>query len=116
MDAPMQDDQARGDLRRACREGPASDLGAHQSGVGSGQARGVVLGNPALADMNQRRRTAAVARAEELRPLLQKLNGEPLRAIAAELDARRIAASTGARWSAVTVKRLQQRLGLASAT
>jgi hypothetical protein len=67
----------------------------------------VKLGNPVLAARN---RVAALERAEALRPLLAKLRGQPLRAIAAELNARSIPTPSGKPWSSVSVLRVQRRL------
>jgi DNA invertase Pin-like site-specific DNA recombinase len=74
------------------------------------KARGVKLGNQALADANK---AAAASRDAELRPVLVELAGKSLRAIAADLTARSIAAPRGGAWSPVTVMRAMKRLGLA---
>ena len=71
------------------------------------RARGVKLGNPALAVAN---RAAAFERAEALRPILAELSELSATAAAAELNARAVATPTGAKWSALTVIRVRQRL------
>jgi DNA invertase Pin-like site-specific DNA recombinase len=53
---------------------------------------------------------AANARAEELRPIFAELQGKPARAIARELNRRKVATKRGKPWSAVTVAKVQQRL------
>jgi Recombinase len=56
------------------------------------------------------RREAAKARAEALRPILVELKGKSARAIAAELNVRKVPTPTGSPWSAKTVLRVQRRL------
>jgi hypothetical protein len=63
-----------------------------KAALAQAKARGVKLGNPYLAAANK---AAAMARAEELRPLLEELRGRPLRTIAAELNARGVATPSG---------------------
>ena len=57
------------------------------------------------------KRDEAVQRAEQLRPIFAELAGLSHRKIAAELNARGIATPAGGKWHAVTVKRVQSRLG-----
>ena len=52
-------------------------------------------------------------RDKALRPILKSLEGQSARAIAAELNKRKIATPRGLEWSAMTVIRVQRRLGLA---
>jgi DNA invertase Pin-like site-specific DNA recombinase len=78
-----------------------------KEGLAAAKARGVKLGNLALAAAN---RTAALERAEALRPILAELSGLSATAAAAELNARAVATPTGAKWSALTVIRVRQRL------
>jgi DNA invertase Pin-like site-specific DNA recombinase len=78
--------------------------------LAAAKARGVKLGNQALADANK---AEAEARDEGLRPVLVELAGKSLRAIAAELTARSIAAPRGGSWNQVSVMRAKKRLGLA---
>jgi Recombinase len=52
----------------------------------------------------------ARARAEALRPILNERSGLSSRAIAAELNARKIPTPSGRAWRSVTVLRVQQRL------
>ena len=80
-----------------------------RAALAEAKRRGVKLGNP----NGERNRTEAIARAEHLRPLLTELRGRPLRAIAAELNARNIATPNNRAWSPVTVSRVLRRLGLA---
>ena len=55
----------------------------------------------------------AIERAEQLRPVFDELAGLSARKIAATLNERQIATSTGGVWHAATVIRVQKRLGLA---
>ena len=71
------------------------------------KAQGKQLGNPKLV-------AAATKRDKVLRPILQKLAGHSLRAIAAELDRRGIKSWSGKPWNAPSVKATQVRLGLVS--
>ena len=81
-----------------------------RAALAEAKRRGVKLGNP----NGERNRTDAIARAEQLRPLLTELRGQPLRAIAAELNARGIATPNQHAWSPVTVSCVLRRLGLAA--
>jgi DNA invertase Pin-like site-specific DNA recombinase len=72
------------------------------------KAQGVKLGG--INAKGVQNREEARARAEALRPILQELAGMSANAIAAELNARRVATPTGSPWSAVTVIRVQKRL------
>jgi DNA invertase Pin-like site-specific DNA recombinase len=74
------------------------------------KARGVQLGNQALADANK---ADAAARDAELRPVLAELVGKSYRVIAAELDARKIPAPHGGGWNHMSAARSMKRLGLA---
>ena len=74
------------------------------------KARGVVLGNPALAIANKE---AAAARAKALAPILAEYKDMSARAAAAELNARKVKTPTGAQWHAKTVIRVRDRLDLA---
>jgi DNA invertase Pin-like site-specific DNA recombinase len=84
-----------------------------KAGLAAAKARGVKLGNAKLAYDN---RAAAVARAEELKPVLLELTGLSARAAAIELNARRVPTPNGAAWHAQTVIRVRERLGLARPT
>jgi DNA invertase Pin-like site-specific DNA recombinase len=68
------------------------------------KAQGRQLGNPKLV-------AAAAKRDKMLRPILQKLAGQSLRAIAAELDRRGIKSWSGKPWNAVSVRNAMVRLG-----
>ena len=81
-----------------------------RAGLQAARKRGVKLGNPTLGRDNKR---AAEQRAKALRPILKSLQGQSARAIAAELNKRKIATPRGLKWSAMTVIRVQRRLGLA---
>jgi DNA invertase Pin-like site-specific DNA recombinase len=72
--------------------------------------RGVVLGNPGLGKMVTE---ATAARDADLRPILEAMRGQPLRAIAEELTDRRIKTPRGSdTWNQVTVMRSMRRLGI----
>jgi DNA invertase Pin-like site-specific DNA recombinase len=75
--------------------------------LAAAKARGQVLGNAALAKAN---RDAAAERAEALRPVFAELAGMSTRAAAAELDRRGIATPSGAKWNAMAVSRVRERL------
>ena len=72
------------------------------------KAQGKQLGNPKLV-------AAATKRDKVLRPILQKLAGQSLRAIAAELDRRGIKSWSGKPWNAVSVRNAMVRLGFQTA-
>jgi len=78
-----------------------------RAGLAAAKARGVVLGNAALAAAN---RDAAAERAEALRSVFAELADMTTRAAAAELDRRGVATPTGAPWSAMAVSRVRERL------
>jgi DNA invertase Pin-like site-specific DNA recombinase len=80
-----------------------------KAGLAAAKARGKQLGNPRLAAGN---RAAALARAEELRPVLIELSDLSARAAAGELNERGAATPTGAPWSAKTVIRARERIGI----
>jgi DNA invertase Pin-like site-specific DNA recombinase len=73
------------------------------------KAQGVKLGG--LNAGGIAKRDEALQRAEQLRPIFAELAGKSARAIAAELNARNIATPAGGKWHAVTVQRVQWRLG-----
>jgi DNA invertase Pin-like site-specific DNA recombinase len=75
--------------------------------LAAAKARGKVLGNAGLARANH---DAAAERAEALRPVLSELADLSTRAAAAELDKRGIATPSGAKWSAMAVLRVRERL------
>ena len=80
-----------------------------RAGLQAARRRGVKLGNPTLGRDNKR---AAMQRAKELRPILKSMEGQSARSIAAELNRRKIETPRGLKWSAMTVIRVQRRLGL----
>jgi DNA invertase Pin-like site-specific DNA recombinase len=75
------------------------------------KAQGVKLGGLNAGGIAAR--DEAVRRAEELRPVFTELAGKSARAIAVELNERKIPTPTGVAWYSVTVIRVQKRLGLA---
>lgn len=79
------------------------------AGLQAAKARGVQLGNPALAQANKE---AAAQRDEALREVLVELAGQSFRAIAEELNARGISSPRGGTWSKTTVGRVMERLGI----
>ena len=81
-----------------------------RAGLAAARKRGVKLGSQTIGKENKR---AAAQRAKELRPILKGLQGQSARAIAAELNKRKVATPRGLGWSATTVIRVQRRLGLA---
>jgi DNA invertase Pin-like site-specific DNA recombinase len=80
-----------------------------KAGLAAAKAKGIELGNAKLAADNH---AAAVARAKEIKPLLRELRDMSARAAAAELNTRAVPTPTGAPWSAKTVIRARQRVGL----
>ena len=78
-----------------------------KAGLAAAKARGVELGNAALAAAN---REAARCRAEGLRPIFAELAGLSTRATARELNRRQVETPTGRPWSAKTVTRVRERL------
>src|ERR1700730_15097149 len=74
------------------------------------KARGVKLGGPRLPAINETRRADALERARAIAPILSELTGMSARAVAAELNARRVETPSGALWSAKTVIRARERL------
>jgi DNA invertase Pin-like site-specific DNA recombinase len=78
-----------------------------RAGLAAAKARGVVLGNAAVAAAN---RDAAAERAEALRSVFAALAGMSAHKVADALNSRNIATPTGAQWSAKTVLRVRERL------
>jgi DNA invertase Pin-like site-specific DNA recombinase len=72
------------------------------------KAQGVKLGG--LNAKGIAARAEAKARAEALRPIFDELKGKSARAIAAELDARKVPTPAGKSWHAETVLRVRRRL------
>lgn len=70
------------------------------------KARGKKLGRYGAEHLAPAHHAAAVARAEELRPILAELAGQSTRQIAAELTARGIPTPRGGRWQAQSVSNL----------
>jgi DNA invertase Pin-like site-specific DNA recombinase len=79
------------------------------------KARGKKLGRYGAETLAPAHHAAAVARAEELRPILTELAGKSTRTIAAELTARGILTPRGGRWQAQSVANVLCHLGLATA-
>jgi DNA invertase Pin-like site-specific DNA recombinase len=74
------------------------------------KAQGVKLGG--LNAKGIQNRKEAQARAKALKPILTELAGMSARAIAAELNARKVPTPNGGPWYATTVIRVQQRLAM----
>ena len=83
-----------------------------KAGLAAAKARGVVLGCPRLPELNAARRAAAIERAQAIEPVLAKFADLSARAVAAELNARRIETPNGKAWSSKTILRARERLGL----
>jgi DNA invertase Pin-like site-specific DNA recombinase len=81
-----------------------------KAGLAAARERGVKLGGPRLPAINETRQVDAAARAQAIAPVLAELVGMSSRAVAAELNRRKIETPTGAPWSAKTVIRTRQRL------
>jgi len=81
-----------------------------RAGLQAARKRGVRLGSATIGRENKR---AAEQRAKALRPILKSMEGQSARSIAAELNRRKIETPRGVKWSAMTVIRVQRRLGLA---
>ena len=79
------------------------------AGLQAAKARGVKLGNLALAAKSA---AAAAARDEALRSTLAPMAGMPSRAIAQWLNEKGIGSPRGGAWSYQTVLRIMSRLGL----
>jgi DNA invertase Pin-like site-specific DNA recombinase len=71
--------------------------------------RGVVLGNPNVGKMNTE---AAATRDAELKPMVETMWKLTYREIAEELTNRKIPASRGGAWNAMSVMRAMKRLGI----
>jgi DNA invertase Pin-like site-specific DNA recombinase len=80
-----------------------------RAGLAAAKERGVMLGNPPQARAN---RTAAAARDAALKPILDELNGSSAGALARELNVRGVPSPRGGTWSAKTVIRAMERLGI----
>jgi DNA invertase Pin-like site-specific DNA recombinase len=78
-----------------------------KAGLAQAKRRGVRLGNSKQAEINA---DAAQAFAEALRPEIEPIRNLSATRIAHILNDRKIATPTGARWSAKTVIRVQERL------
>jgi DNA invertase Pin-like site-specific DNA recombinase len=80
------------------------------------KARGVVLGNPKLADVRRRAVASTKANADRfaknVAPIIREIQGSGIasrRAIARALNARGVATARGGRWTAVQVSSILQR-------
>jgi len=76
--------------------------------LAAAKVRGVKLGG--LNAGGIKNRTEALGRAQALRPILAELDGMSARAIAAQLNVRKVPTPNGGPWYAVTVIRVQHRL------
>ena len=79
------------------------------AGLAAAKARGVKLGNPALAAQQA---AAAAERDEALRETLESMEGMSARAIAKRLNEQGVEPPRGGAWSNKTVLRMMARLGL----
>jgi DNA invertase Pin-like site-specific DNA recombinase len=79
------------------------------AGLAAARARGVKLGNPALATKNA---AAAATRDEALRPVLASMAGLSSRAIAQRLTEQGVEPLRRGAWSQKTVLRMMARLGI----
>jgi DNA invertase Pin-like site-specific DNA recombinase len=80
-----------------------------RAGLAAAKERGVILGNPTQARAN---RTVAAVRDAALKPVLDELHGLSAGALARELNVRGIPSPLGGTWSAKTVIRAMERLGI----
>jgi DNA invertase Pin-like site-specific DNA recombinase len=80
-----------------------------RAGLQAAKRRGVKLGSVIIGPRNK---YAAQQRAETLRPIFKTMQGLPLRTIANELNRKKIVTPRNCRWSAMTVARVQKRLGV----
>ena len=80
------------------------------AGLAAAKARGVKLGNPALAAQQA---AAAAERDEALRETLESMEGMSARAIAKRLNELGIEPPRGGAWSHMTVLRVKTRLAIA---
>ena len=76
--------------------------------LAAAKARGVKLGG--LRDHGRELQQAAIERAKALAPLFDELAGLSHRALAAELNARKVSPPAGGQWHGITVKRVRERL------
>jgi DNA invertase Pin-like site-specific DNA recombinase len=90
-----------------------------KAALATAKARGVKLGDrnlprrPEVAEARARVRAEAVRRAEQLRPLLERIGPtRPLREIVDELHRLNVSTPSGGPWSPMTVSRVLDRLGL----
>ena len=81
--------------------------------LAAAKARGVKLGGSNRQSVENRE--AALARAMKLRPVLAEIASMSNHAAAAELNKRGVATPAGGRWHALTVGRVRERLGNATA-
>jgi DNA invertase Pin-like site-specific DNA recombinase len=80
-----------------------------KAGLNAAKARGVKLGNPAIAKAQAE---AAAQRDSNYRDLLVPLVGQSFRSIAERLNEQGVSAPRGGAWSYKTVQRVMGRLGL----
>jgi hypothetical protein len=82
------------------------------AGLAAAKARGVELGSYGKV-LAAKQAAAAAERAETLRPILAELAGMSANAITAVLNERGVPTPRGGRWHAMSVIRVQRRLGIA---
>jgi len=83
-----------------------------KAALAAAKARGTRLGRYGAEQLAPKPHAAAVARAEELRPILVELAGKSTRQIAAELTARGIPTPRGGRWQAQSVANVIRHLDI----
>ena len=91
---------------------PGNDLDPHQGGPGGRQGTRQAAWRYGAEHLAPKHHAAAVARAEELRPILLELAGKSTREIAAELTARGIPTPRGSRWQAQSVANVIRHLDI----
>lgn len=84
-----------------------------KAGLAAAKARGVKLGSSITA-LAKKNAADAAERDAALRPVLLELAGWSANAIANELNTRKIPTARGGAWHAISVIRMQRRLGIAS--
>jgi len=87
--------------------------GSLEPGLAAAKARGVQLGSYGKV-LAQQHAAAAAERDVALRPVFEELAGLSARAIADELNRRKVPTLRGGPWHAMTVIRVQRRLGASS--
>jgi hypothetical protein len=79
-----------------------------KAGLAAAKRRGVKLGGRNA--QSDKTKAEALARAEQLRPILAELAHLSARAAADELNRRKIETPAGGRWHGLTIQRVRERL------